>query len=260
MLALLLVGLGTRTQATLWTLTDGDSSVKVDDVVGRAYDWTVGGVNQLNQQWFYYRPATSGAENGIQSISAPNSILSDPTLLTTTYANASISVQVKFTLIDSATPGTSGFNEEITINNLSGAAMNLSFFQYSDYNLGGNAFDQTVLMTQIGPRYGKAVQTDGLWQLTETVNGIGTTVRVEAALANQTLTSLTDGSTTTLNNVDNAGGGDLTYAFQWDKTLAAGTTLQLSKLQQLQLVPEPSSMALALLGAAALLGLRKRHN
>ncbi len=259
MLALLLAGLGARSQASLWTLTDADSSVRVDDVLGRAYDWTVGGVNQLNQQWFYYRPATTGAEFGIESISAPTSVLTGSTVLNTTYANASISVQVKFSLIDSATPGTSGFNQDVTIINLSGASMNLSFFQYSDYNLGGDAFDNNVLMTKIGGKYGKAVQTDGSWRLTETVTGIGTTVNAEAALFNQTLASLTDGSTTTLNNVDNAGSGDLTYAFQWNKTLAAGATLQVSKLQLIEVVPEPSSMALGLLGAAALVGIRKRH-
>jgi hypothetical protein len=263
LVASLLLGLALQSQGTIYTLTEGDSSVKVNDASGggQAYDWTVGGVNQLFFQWYYYRLGNSGPEYAIDSIDAtPTSVL-DPNgrKLTTTYANSTISVEVVFELVDGISSGVSAFNHEVTVNNLSGVATNLSFFQYSDYDLGGGTPDQSVNFFAAGGKFYKAIQTDGAWVLTETVlsnPSVGTTVRAEAALYNSTLTSLTDLNTTTLNNVTTAGPGDITYAFQWSRSLAAGGSFQLSKLQGI--VPEPSSISL--MGVAMVLwGLVRRR-
>lgn len=233
--------------ATIFPLIDGDSSVMINDATGSgsAYNWTVGGVNHLNSQWLYYRIGTSGPEAAIDTISGPSSVLNDPKTLTTTYANSLLSVQVRFLLADSANPGQSSFNQEVTINNLSLSPMVLNFFQYSDYNLGGDATDSSVNVTAIGGKYRKAVQVDGAYTLTEIVNPTpGATIRTETALFNQTLTSLTDGSTTTLNNDSSEALGNLTYAFQWTYTVAAGGSVQISKLQEITVVPEPTALAI----------------
>ena len=262
---LLLAGLAFEGRATIYTLTDGDSAVLVNDASGSgsAYNWTVGGVNQLNNQWFYYRIGSGAQEYAIDSISAPTSILDlNGKGLTTTYANGTISVQVYFSLVDSLNPGESHFNQVVTVNNLSGASMSLNLFQYSDYNLGGDPNDQSAQFYLSGGKYRNLVQTDGGWTLTETVNppiSPSTTVLVAAVSDGSILTSLTDGSVTTLPNDTSEGPGDITYAFQWQSTIATGGSLQLSKLQGVVLVPEPSSLVLISLGGCFIIGMLRRR-
>lgn len=267
LVALSCAGVASQSSAAIFTLNDGDSSAKVDDAAvgtGSVYDWTVGGVNHLNHQWFYYRLGGAGFESPVESISAPSSIFNGTDQLVTTYANGTLSVEVTFTLADSLNPGQSAFNEEITINNLTGSPLALSFFQYSDYDLGGDSNDQSVDFSMLGPLYRKTIQKGNNVTLTETVNpspSIGTTVNVEAALFNTTLTRLTDGNVITLDNNPSAGPGNLTYTYEWQRTLQPtgqqGSSFQLSKLQTI--IPEPSSFALMSLGAATLCFLRRQQ-
>jgi len=254
-----------QSEATIYTLTDGADSVKINDASGsgRAYDWTIGGVNQLSQQWFYYRLGSGGPEYPIDSISAPTSSLdSNNRILTTTYANSTISVTVVFKLSDTANAGQSQFDQDITVNNLSGVAQTLHFFQYSDYDLGGNASDQSALFSLVGGKYRKVIQTDGSWKLEEMVTPTSsalTTFLVEAS-SGTLLTSLTDANTTTLPNDISEGPGDISYAFQFQWALAAsgtGSTFQLSKLQGI--VPEPSSLALISMGGFILGWMKRRR-
>jgi len=255
-----------RTQADVWTLTDGDSFVRVDDVAGSAYDWTVGTVDHLTHQWFYYRAGGAGFESPINSISAPSSYLNGANQLVTTYANAMLSVEVTFTLLDTLNPGESHFNQEVTVNNLSGSPLSLNLFQYSDYDLAGIADNDSVQMFagSFNVRYAYQTEPGGQY-LTETVNSSpsdgATTIRMEAALFDTTLASLTDASVTTLNNNLMSGPGNTTYTIEWERTLAAqgeqGSSIQLSKLQTV--VPEPSSFALFSLAGGTLMLLRSRR-
>src|SRR5215471_5719398 len=54
------------------TLTDNNSVAQIDPN-GQAgmFSWTVDGVQNLFQQWFWYRVGTNGPENSIDTISAP---------------------------------------------------------------------------------------------------------------------------------------------------------------------------------------------
>jgi hypothetical protein len=74
-----------------------------------------------------------------------------------------------------------------------------------------------------------------------------------------TLNGLIDGNPTSfLGSATTAGPGNVAYAFQWDLNLAANTGSRLfSVIQNLQ-VPEPSSLALALMGFAGWFAMRRR--
>jgi hypothetical protein len=251
--ALTLAGVALQSQATLYTLTDGDSSVKVNDATGSGstYDWTIGGVNQLANQWLYYRIGATGPEYAIDSLSAPMSVLDlDGKGLTTTYSNSTIglSIVVYFKLTDSINPGQSQFDLNVAVNNLSGASQLVNLFQYSDYNLGGDSSDQSGLFTTIRNYF----QTDGAWKLAETATATGTGITVNRAVVTDgsILTSLADLNPTTLAGPISVGAGDITYAFEWSKTLAAGGTFQVSKLQGI--VPEPCAGSLILSGIIAM--------
>ena len=71
-----------------------------------------------------------------------------------------------------------------------------------------------------------------------------------------TITSLTDGLPTTLNDMTSFGPGDATFAYQWDISMAPGSTFIISKI--LSVVPEPSSAALLSLGILGFGMLRRR--
>ncbi len=254
-------GFVSNSQAQFVNLASLNSTASVD--LGSAsgmYSWTVDGVNQLYSQSLWYRIGSSGPESSVSSISSAIFSLSAANQLTALYSNASISVQVSYLLTgNTGGSGQSGLNQSIKIVNTSGASEDIHFFQYSDFDLGGTPLNQNVTLNTNNSGFYSAYQTLGSASLTESV--IAAANHGEANLYANTLNSLTDSLTTTLNNNTTAGPGDVTYAFEWDfLNLGAGGSKIISKIENLS-VPEPSSMALfgfALASCAIWLRGRKR--
>ena len=143
--------------------------------------------------------------------------------------------------------------EVITITNNGTEALEFHFFQYCDFNLGGDGSDDSVDIFNGN----QAMQVDPNQIVSETIV-TGTPDSYEAALTSVTLGKLTDGSATDLNNSTSAGPGDVTWAFQWDRTIDPGMTFQISKDKNI-LVPEPATMALLAFGGLGVLLKRKRN-
>ena len=81
----------------------------------------------------------------------------------------------------------------------------------------------------------------------------------EAGFFPSTLTSLNDALPTSFAlSALTAGPGDVTDAFEWDYSIAAGGSKLISVVQSIQ-VPEPASLALIAVGAA-LWAIRRRQN
>src|SRR5208282_4220395 len=145
--------------------------------------------------------------------------------------------------------------ETFTINNLSGISQTFHFYQYSDFDLGGVSGGQSVLFSSngSGQQY-QVVQTDAAGRtLTGVISAVtgGTSVQseVQAGLVDGTQFGLGGGGPVTLNNTLSIGPGNAEYAYEWDATLAAGSSITISEIQS---VPEPSAMALAASGMLAL--------
>jgi len=267
----------TKSEAVSINLSDQNSSATIDDT--GTYDgsdparigmvnWTVDGQNQLYQQWFWFRIG-SGADAPINSMTslgslATDTFLSSPGLDTATmaWANANLQVNVTYTLAgNSLLSDQSHLNEVITIKNLSTSALDLHFFQYSDFDLNGTIGDDTV---EVGPGSlgtNTVVQTDPALagaELSETVTSPGPDHYEVNTWAN-TRNSLNDGAPTTLN--DNAGAltGDVTWAFQWDRTLNPGESLNISKDKRVNPIPEPASLLLFGLGLIGTAGAARRR-
>lgn len=231
------------------TLTSGNSIVDIDPYNQMGMNsWNVDGQNQMYQQWFWYRVG-SNPESSIDTIATPTVVTTGTSQLNSTYVSPQgFSLSINYTLLGgSAGSGQSTVNEAITINNLTASPLDFHFFQYSDYNLGGVDAD----VVQIGSGFGDALVLSGALSLGEVVitpranNG-------EVAPYDQTLVKLNNGTPDSLNGVlGPMGPGDNTFAFQWDFTIAANGSQQISKVKSLQVevVPEPASMVLALLGA-----------
>jgi len=256
-LVLLLAGLAAQSQAQSFTLNNGNSAVTINTAASAGMaSYLVDGVNQVQDQWFYYRIGSVGPEAPIDSISLPNASQSDARTLDLSYANVQYSARVVYTLTGGAAgSGQSGLNETITFLNESATQpLSLSFFDYSDYDLNGVAGGQTLQFgtTSIPTTWiNHFTQTMGPSSLTtKLTSGVFAPSHVEAALYNQTLASLNDGSPTTLN--DNLGPvtGDVTGTFEWDVTLAPDTSLTISSLISVQ-VPEPSVLGVFAVGLVA---------
>lgn len=247
-----------QSEAQIYTISQNDSAVTIDTGSSAGVtDWTVGGVDHLNQQWFWYRVGSSGPESSIDTISAVATSSTGANKLTTTYANSTISVKTAFTLL-APNNGTATMSEIITVMNTSGVSQDYHFYQYSDFDLGGVAGGQSVQFYDNGSGINYLViQTGAAGSLVETASAPTATAReVQAGVAGGTLFGLTDGSATTLNNTLSAGPDNVAYAYEWDVTLAPGTSLQISKLLS---VPEPSSLALIASGMMALIWLQRRR-
>jgi hypothetical protein len=256
------------------TMNDGGSSATLNLGGGTGNvgmnSWSVGGLNQLNQQWFWYSingvvPQTidniSAASvltaNGVDGINAVQS----------TYANSQLEVSITYVLSGNGVgSGSADLMEYISLLNTSASqTFNLNFYQYSDFNLLGGASD-TVNISGGPGAYTGALQTTG-------TGGTGIAELIDAPDANfaeanyanagvsSTLYKLNNDANLMLNDNQNAGPGDVTWALQWGATLNPGDVLNITKDKGLsiQIVPEPSTVALIALGVSALgLTLRRK--
>ena len=257
--------------AQVYTMSNGGSTATVNvgntGVLGMN-SWTVGGVSgsQLNQQWFWYS-VNSAVQQPINTIGTANVFnFSSPATpidnLGVQYQNAQLTVQVQYILSGNGpASGSADMVENLSIVNNSASSINLSFYQYSNFNLFQN--NQNSVSLSGGPGgYTGALQTAG----GPGGNGIAEVIDAplanfgEAALVGQTLGELNGPSYYTLNDNASAGPGDVTWAFQWNVNLASGATFNITKDKGLsiQLVPEPSTLAFIALGIGAL-GLSMRR-
>lgn len=257
-----------RASAQIVTLNNQNSSatINVGTLAGNSggmTNWTVDGVNQLVQQWFWYRAPGMNSEQPINSIGAPLVVTPDGRTLYTTYANTQYSVEVDYMLTGTSPhSGTSDISEAIRISNTTASSLSFHLFQYSDFQLGGDRSHNIVqLGTDLRGLYNEAdiTKDNSGDSLSETVVSPGAN-HGEAALAPATFNKLTDGKVDTLNdNVGPTAPGDAIWAFEWDFTIGAGESVSISKDKWLHsTVPEPSTYALMSLGMAGFLFWRRK--
>jgi len=248
-------------QGQIFTLSDNNATADVD--VGSAsgmYNWSVQGQEQLFQQWFWYRVGNSGPEAPINTISPALAVANTGTRgLSTTYSQAQFSVRVEYLLTGGLFGGTkSTIAETITINNSSLSTLDFHFFQYSDFDLGGSASGDSVVIGKnlFTGLYNTANQFHPLVTFQESVISPGAN-HAEVGIYPSTVNKLNDLDADTLNDITSlTGPGDVDWAFQWDFSIAPGESTIINKSKHVELIPEPTSMAL-LLSAAAFFTMRR---
>lgn len=228
------------------SISDGNSSITFDPASATGVNnWTVDGCNQLDQQAFFYRLGGAGPALAISTISAPT-ISQTASTLTTTYANAQVSVQIIYSLTGGSLGShNSSLGIQFGIQNLSGST--LSFYDYANFSL-GNSGNTTMLGLNLQNQFNEADVSGANGAFANTSFNRGATAG-EAAFLDSTLTKLASG--TPLSGNATAGPGDTTWALQWDFT--SGQSVTFSSVTDLHSVPDAPGRLVTWMGLGALL-------
>lgn len=259
----MVAGVASTQLANAWTniLTDGNSSATIlpDSPYGMN-DLTVDGKTQLYRQWFFYRKGNTAPEKPINNLTLTSAVQSAPNVLNTVYHSGStFSIDITYVLQGGLLgSGSSSVGEQIKINNLTGNPLNFHFFQYVDFDLGGNHLGDTVTLEQNAQGlFEKAFQTKGNFYFADEVVSPAAN-HGEVGLSESTLVKLMDANPTTLNGNVGPVTGDAIWAFQWDMVIPAYQSFDIAINKSVYVVPEPSSIALLSVGLVALSFARRR--
>ena len=170
-IALLAIGISlglidTSAIATPINLVDQDSSVTIDPTSQAGVDnWTVDGVNQLYQEWFWYGIGSSG-DSPINTL-APGYNTAWPQQFDCDLLRFERFECWSELCLDriSSGSGQSVLSEAITLTNNSSFPMDLHFFEYSNFTLNGSTSGESVSF----PNANAVDVQNGLMSLTETV-------------------------------------------------------------------------------------------
>ena len=258
-------GMG-KAEAAIWTLSDVNSTVKIDDSTSvGAYQWQIDGYNNLFQHQYWYRVGSSGGEQPITNLPLISANLVGPSrLLDLKYGNDSLEIRVNYLLIGGAVGShKSDLGATVLVTNKTNSSMDFHLFKYTDFDIYSNAgFDIGTFMglwdiwqrDQFSGFYDESVMTPqmNLWEI---------------AFRTSLLDKLNDGNPTTLLNQTSplVGGADqfVTWAAQWDRTLTAasgpGSSYIIDEDNFITFAtPEPGTLILLGSGLLGLWGFRKK--
>ena len=209
-----------------FALTNGNSIVQIDPTTQNGISsWIVDGEDDLFQKWYWLAEGSSSPVSvdawspslGMTSVSS--------NVATIIYSAQGLQVTLNLALAGGS-PGSqkSTLNENISITNTSSSSITLHFYQYLDFDLDGQPTNDSIFF----PAANSVVQFGNGAVLSETVQTSSPNER-EASWYALTLDELTGGTSVNLSDqILVPSVGDQTFAFQWDRTLAAGSGFVIS--------------------------------
>ena len=249
---------------SLCTLGDLNSIVQIDTSSQQGLlSWEVDSVNQMAQEWFWYRVGDTNPEASIDTLQLLSLQTADTNpgvdnrddRLTALWRGSDFDLAVEWLLTGGAPDsGKSEIAEQVSITNQSAGNLTFYLFEYTDFDLQGSPNNDFYTLESINTF--KQFDEDTAASITY-LSPAAEEVRYELAPFPNLLNSLNDGLPTILANTPPigqlVGPGDEAFAWQWKLVIAPNQTVTISKNKQVQSVPEPvSSLALLSFG---LLGL-----
>jgi hypothetical protein len=266
--ALFGAGAWQNAKASPFTLQDGNSSVTINPTSPSGVsNWSVNGQNQINTEWFWYRTGSSGGQQSLDTLGTPTveeidekSDGENDFALVTYPAKNGIQVTLEFTLSGGlAASETSDLLDSVIISNQNSSPVNYHFFEYGNFNLGGETTGQTVTIAD-----GDTATDIGNGHEVQVMANSGIPSEYEASLFPSQFNSVSSTSSpATLSDVSSAGPGDGEEGFEWDATIGANKSLVVAidndmSGESIQSVPEPTS-AIAVLGLSGVCLTRPRR-
>lgn len=271
--AIVMCGFGiTAAQANPFTLADDNATAEINlDTQAGMFSWTTDTIDNLFQQWFWYRIGDTTVAQSIDTLTREFTLLSNTNIdpasdtLFVKYSNATgvgvgdetFTIELSWKLDGgSAGSGASDISEQITITSAGAAISGFHFFQYSDFDLNDELPNDTVRLAN--PNLWVQTNPNGL-QLSETITTPAGD-RWEANTFANTRNSLNNVIGYNLNNDGGPlGPDDVTWAWQWDFDLAAGGSFGISKDKRLEIIPAPGAALLAVMGMGMIGRIRRRN-
>ena len=245
--------------AKTFTLTSDNSSVTISPGTGRGMGgWEVDGQDELYTQWFWYRLGEYARETPLNALSRVHASQPTPDTLNTVYANRQLRVEVTYSL-QGGMPGSgeAEIAETVLIRNLTSRPLNLHFFEYTDFDLGGSSGgDNVQLKSSLQGLFTEALQSQDSLLFGDILVAPGAD-HAQAGSRWAILGRLTDCGPTTLNDTIGSMQGNAAWALEWDPRIPARGTFAISITKSLSIVPEPAATSYLLAGWIAL-GLHKR--
>jgi hypothetical protein len=256
-----------RSQTT-FAATNNNSYIFVDAVPVAGFNenglinWFVDNTSQLVQQWYWFRTAGAPGQTALGTLDlVVNQLVGSNGIEIGYRSNGVFAASICYTITGGAnSSGYSLITETLTITNLSGSTRSIAWFEYSDLDLSGpsSTFNDFASGNVNG-----ITQSDSLMTASVTHSLTPDAFQIASTnIYNWLLFDPIDDSGTVF-NLNNSGSpsstGDVTFAFQWNLTLAANEGVTITTTKEMNLIPEPGTALLLVLGIAGLMAAHRRR-
>ena len=256
--------------ATPVTLQDGNASLGLNVVSNGtpsqdgAFTWDINGVNQLDQQWFWFRVGNSGAGQEITSLSESGSPAladtdggGDDNYASINYSGSGFAMNVQYMLSGgSSTSHVADVDAIIRILNKTSKALVFDLADYGNFTLGSAGGDRAISITNNNT----ATESNSAGAAAQVIVSPAAT-QYDASDAATLAAGLDSGALLPLPDNSSTSGADPAFAFGYDLTIPANGSYVISSDEQIiTAVPEPTSGMAALAGSCLILVRRRRRD